>query len=96
MPKLTKEDAEFIKDHLEVVVVGDKPKLPVKPPAPDIRCENHGSIFLLRGLTDAGRAWLDSNLEAGPMLGDAHAVEPRYVENIVDGICEAGLCVEHR
>lgn len=58
----------------------------------DIRGENYGSIVLLRPLTETGREWLAANIaEDAQTLGEAIAVEPRYVGDILNGMAEAGL-----
>ncbi len=61
---------------------------------PDIRVTNHGSIVILAGVSDAGERWLDAHLAYsdwqrwGP---NGFAVEPRYVDDILDGAHEDGL-----
>lgn len=60
----------------------------------DIRIEFHGSITLLRPLTDEGQAWLDENIEDAPKFGNAIACEPRYIQPIVYGAFADGLEVE--
>jgi hypothetical protein len=62
---------------------------------PDIIVENHGSVALLRPMTDAGREWIDENVptEGWQWLGGALSCEPRYVENIVEGATGDGLVV---
>jgi hypothetical protein len=61
----------------------------------DIAFENHGSIILIRGLSEAGQAWLDENVgdDETQYFGNAIAAEPRYVEPIMEGAIEAGLAV---
>jgi len=60
--------------------------------AADIRIENHGSLFLLRPRTQRAAYWLDAVVaEDAQYWGDAVVVEPRYVEDIVNGAREAGL-----
>jgi hypothetical protein len=62
----------------------------------DFQVEDHGSIRLLRPLTDAARAWIDTHLShpETQRLGEAVAIEPRYVDAIVSGIVSDGLTVE--
>jgi hypothetical protein len=69
--------------------------LPPEPPPVDIRFENHGSIFLIRGVSDAGQTWLDENVgdDETQHFGDAIVAEPRYVADITCGAVEAGLVV---
>ncbi len=59
----------------------------------DITFENHGSIVLIRGLSEAGQAWLDENVgdDETQYFGNAIAAEPRYVEAIMHGAVDAGL-----
>lgn len=60
----------------------------------DILVENCGSIFLLRPLTDEAADWLlDHTADDAMFMGDALAVEPRFVEAIVVGAQEDGLVV---
>jgi len=52
---------------------------------PDLRIENHGSLFLVRPDSDAGRKWLkDTAPEDAQFLGDAMAVEPRYIGLVIE------------
>jgi len=45
---------------------------------PDFRCENHGSIFLLRPISPAAFLWIHENLPSDrQMFGNAVAVEHR-------------------
>ena len=62
----------------------------------DFQIENHGSIVLLRPLTDAAQAWATEHL-SGPetqYFGGAVAIEPRYVGAILEGLSDDGLTVE--
>jgi hypothetical protein len=67
-------------------------------PAPDISVENHGSIFLLRPTSPAGRSWLQENVigKETQLFGDAVVCEPRYVADIVFGARGEGLLVVAR
>jgi len=60
---------------------------------PDIRVENHGSVVLLRPLSDAGKEWLEANVinEETQRWGEAVVAEPRYVANVVEGMQADGL-----
>ncbi len=62
----------------------------------DLRTECHGSIYLLRPLTDAGREWIEENinLEEAQTWGGAVVVEHRYIWDIVAGAEMAGLLVQ--
>ena len=58
----------------------------------DVKIENHGSLVLLRPLTEAASDWLDENIsEDAQHFGGAVVVEPRYVEAIVEGMQNDGL-----
>jgi hypothetical protein len=67
----------------------------VSPKSPDIQFENHGSIILIRGLSEAGQAWLDENVgnEETQHFGGAIAAEPRYCLAIAKGAVEFGLVI---
>lgn len=59
---------------------------------PDFRVTDHGSVCLLRPDSKDGKAWAEQNLpEDAQRMGDAYAVEPRYLGNILDGIHQDGL-----
>lgn len=62
----------------------------------DILVANHGSIFILTALTEAGRAWFDEYIlvpgnEVQTWGAGGIVVEPRYVEAIIDGAVNDGL-----
>jgi hypothetical protein len=58
----------------------------------DLRIENHFSLFLVRPLTEAGEQWLtDTAPEDAQFLGNAMAVEPRYVQGVIDAAQNDGL-----
>jgi hypothetical protein len=61
----------------------------------DARVEGHGSVVLVRPLTDDACAWLKENTD-GTWFGGALAVEPRYACDLVAGMREAGFTVEAR
>jgi hypothetical protein len=59
---------------------------------PDFTVDNHGTIFLLRPESDAGREWIRDNIPAdAQMWGEAIVVEHRYIEDIVAGARADGL-----
>lgn len=61
----------------------------------DFTLENHGSIFLLRPHTVAAERWLNEHMpDDAQYLGNAVAVEPRYIAAIVEGARNDGLEVE--
>lgn len=54
------------------------------------RLEQHGSITLVRPLTDEATQWLVEHTD-GSWFGNALAVEPRYIPNLVEGMIEFGF-----
>lgn len=62
---------------------------------PDFFVEEHGSVVLLRPLNAAAIEWLNKNVqsEGWQWFGGALAVEPRYLEPLLEGIGEAGFTV---
>jgi hypothetical protein len=70
------------------VASGSSPQL-------DLVFENHGSLFLIRPLSESGRQWLNENVgdENTLTFGGAIVCEPRYVEAIYFGATQAGLAV---
>lgn len=53
--------------------------------------ENHGSIWLLRPLDAAAREWLrETAPEEAQFMSDALAIEPRYVDGVVEAFTDAG------
>ncbi len=70
--------------------------MPHPPCSVDIRVENHGSIYLLRPQTRAGREWLEKNCDQSgyqPFTGGTLLCEPRYVYDIVRAAVADGLRV---
>jgi hypothetical protein len=60
--------------------------------ASDFSVENHGSIILLRPLTDAAEEWIAGNLpEDRVTFGGATVIEPRYILAVIEGIMSDGL-----
>lgn len=63
----------------------------------DFTIENHGSIFLLRPNTVVAREWIVQNIQPDAQwYGDAVAVEHRYIDDIIDGITNAGMTIRRR
>lgn len=59
---------------------------------PDFVLQNHGSISLLRPITDEGREWVQEHIpEDAQRMGASVAIEARYVPPIVEGIQNDGL-----
>lgn len=61
---------------------------------PDLIVSDQGSIFLLRGATDAGKDWIADHIpaDAQSWCGDI-VVEHRYIGAIVEGAIADGLVV---
>lgn len=56
-----------------------------------VSVEPHGSIVLLRPLDSTAREWLEQHTnEEAQWFGGALVVEPRYVEDIIDGFSADG------
>jgi hypothetical protein len=61
---------------------------------PDVVVTNHGSIATLALKTQAARDWVSENIpDDAPWFGGQLAVEPRFVDNVVDGMMGDGLVV---
>jgi len=63
----------------------------------DLTLVSDGSIWLLTPLTELGRIWCLDHLPAdGPKWAGAHAIEARFVADILNGAGDAGLTVDWR
>jgi hypothetical protein len=62
----------------------------------DVNIENHGSIIIFSLLNDSAKDWIKKNVVTEPcqFLGRKLAVEPRYVQGLIDGMENDGLFVE--
>ena len=64
-------------------------------PKPDLEFVADGhpaSIWLMRGLSRAGKAWISEHISSeAPRFGSAVAIETRYVWEIIQGADEDGL-----
>ena len=60
---------------------------------PDLRLEDHGTICLLRGVTEQGREWLEEHVSFEQFWAGAGVVEPRYACDILAGAVNDGLLV---
>jgi hypothetical protein len=62
---------------------------------PDVRVQNHGSLFLVIPVTGEAQEWMDENIQEGAMWwGQGLVVEPRYALALVEGMVGDGLRVE--
>lgn len=62
----------------------------------DFLIENHGSIVLLRPLTDAARNWVDEFIGADNGFQPDFptvVIVPRYLADILAGVHESGLMI---
>lgn len=64
-----------------------------RKPKPDIRFEDHGSVVLVRPLTDAAREWIDENVqqEGWQWFGGALGVDARYAWALREAAAFNGL-----
>ena len=62
----------------------------------DVLLENHGSVALFTPMTAEAHEWIDENVhvESWQRLGASIACEPRYLDQLIDGMTESGLIVE--
>lgn len=59
----------------------------------DVTVENHGSIVVLRPLSNAGKDWVTEYIDQTGFqpYRDSVIVEPRYVDAILTGMQKDGL-----
>jgi hypothetical protein len=59
----------------------------------DVRVHYHGSVVMVEPVSAAAQEWVDENvgLEGWQWMGGAFAVEPRYLEGLVEGMAGEGL-----
>lgn len=54
-----------------------------------------GSVYLVTPLTPVAKRWIRENVQSDAQyLGNGLAVEWRYIEDLVNGMREAGLAVK--
>jgi hypothetical protein len=64
-------------------------------PTADFLCENHGSIFLLRPLSQPAQSWINENISSDAQwFGNGVVIEHRYIWAILEGIQNDGLAVQ--
>ena len=56
----------------------------------DYVLENHGSVWLLRAISDGVESWIEDFVSYETTFGDAIVVEPRYIGSIAEGLGYAG------
>lgn len=61
----------------------------------DFQYFNHGSLVTLTAVTDAAKVWADEHLPDDRQIWGAFGsvIEPRYVDDIIEGITSDGLTV---
>lgn len=65
-----------------------------KPQQADLVVSNHGSVCLIDPQTELGKSWTAEHLPADAlMMGNAYAVEPRYLADILVGAQDDGLII---
>lgn len=60
----------------------------------DFRIQNHGSIFILTGLSEKCRNWIENNVgDENTLTYGQHGivVDHRYICDIIDGLTENGF-----
>lgn len=62
----------------------------------DVTVSNQGSLIMLSIITPEAKAWVEENVqtETWQWLGNNLCVEPRYADNVIDGMQADGLSVE--
>lgn len=57
--------------------------------------EPHGTIVLVRPLTNDVKAWLEANVAGDAVwFGGALVVEPRYLDELYHGLVEEGYALQ--
>jgi hypothetical protein len=67
-----------------------------RTPSADFRVTYHGTVTTMTPLSNRCREWLEENVDIEPWqrLGNAIAVEPRYVDQLAEAMIEEGLVIE--
>ncbi len=61
----------------------------------DVQVENHGTIFLVRPLSQRANAWIGEHVaEDALFFGGALVVEHRYIQEIVAALVDEGMQVQ--
>ena len=61
---------------------------------PDFTVQNEFTLFLLRPHTPAAQIWIDENLASEHLtFGGAVVIEPRYLDDILNGIRAHGFVI---
>ena len=59
----------------------------------DVRTRDEGSIILITPISPEAKAWVSENvqLEGWQWFGNSFSCEPRYVDDLIAGMQDAGL-----
>jgi hypothetical protein len=58
----------------------------------DALVSGHGSIYLVRPVSEAAETWIDDNVQDDAQwFGHSLAVEHRYILDLIDGMQASGL-----
>lgn len=88
---LGRDNPKFDRHRFIVACEPVAPAAPVEPKV-DFTIENHGSLFCIRPRNPEAVKWLrDTCPEDAQFLGNGMAVEPRYLDGVLNAIDEAGL-----
>jgi hypothetical protein len=62
----------------------------------DVLVRNEGSVVIVTPQTDAAKEWVEENVETSgwQWLGGGFAVEPRMLDNLLEGMDADGLELE--
>lgn len=68
----------------------------LKQRRPDVRVENHGTIYLFRIQSSRAARWVKAQVQTEPWqwLGNGLSVDHRYARDLAAGMAADGLCVE--
>ena len=61
----------------------------------DFKIYDHGSILIVQPITQAAHEWTEISIDPDAQWwGHGFVVEPRYIENLIDGITADGFTLE--
>ncbi len=61
----------------------------------DLKIHGEGTIFMVHPQTERGRRWIEETAPVdAQFLGNAMAVENRYLEGVIEAAIDAGLILE--
>jgi hypothetical protein len=68
---------------------------PEETRGPDLLVQGEGTVYLIHAVSPAGHAWIENHIASdAPSLGDAVAVEHRFIADIVLAAIREGLEVK--